>query len=65
MALCMQRAPITCQILDVVVYRLDQAIGRDASFPVKEKVFSKDGQLLKIGSNCCGAGFLAPALQFS
>jgi hypothetical protein len=60
-----QRSSITCQILDVVVYRLDQAVGWDACLPVKDEVFSKASKLLKIGRDCSGASFLPPlALLF-
>jgi hypothetical protein len=36
-----QRAPIACQLLGIVVYGFDQAIGRDASHSLEDEYFRR------------------------
>jgi hypothetical protein len=54
-----QGAPIACQFFGIIINCFDEGIGRDASLPVEDQVFPQGTQLLKIGQDGGGVGFLS------
>jgi hypothetical protein len=62
LVLRMQYSPVTGQLLGIVVDRVDQAVGRDASLPVEYQIFPQGAQVLKIRGDVPRVLLIAPVL---
>jgi hypothetical protein len=63
--LCVQGAPIACQLFHIFVNGVDQfAAGKD-NLPAEDEIFPQGAQVFQIRRYGCGAGFFPPpALLF-